>query len=504
MKRLKWRPAVTVALSALSLSLLGDVASLPKSWADKDIVGYRLPLAGLGRAPQLIAEHDYYGLPEVSFKTYPVYTPDKEPAGYVDWLKQQSPKPLVDPDQLKTPQDWIAAGREVFYGRELPRYTGSEDNLQLIRNPKVLAAYRLQTTQDGVLLGLRYVVREKGKVELGTDTCAMCHVQVRGSQVIEGPPNTHTPFGPLMGDLTRRYAQISPAFFDSRRRQQMREDYRVPYLKNDPNLRTADLPPEEIAELYDRVPPGVYMRTNTSLLYPVKIANLVGIKDLKYFDRTATARHRDISDLMRYIGSIADVTDALTVYGEGSNGRLNPENLGIRNGMKRTPDALIYALALYIYSLQPPSNPNAFDDEARRGQHIFEGERCVQCHTPPLYTSNKLTLAAGFQPTPDETRQLDIVNMSVGSDSGLALLTRKGTGFYRVPSLRMIWTNTCFLHDGSIGSLEEMFNPERLNPEFRSSNWSANTPPHAVPGHPFGLSLSAQDQAALVKFLRTL
>ena len=461
-------------------------------------------MAGLGRPPQLVSEHDYYALPEANVKTYPVYTPDKEPPGYIDWLKHQDPQPLVDVAKLHTQADWIAAGREVFYGRELPRYTGSEDNLQLIRNPKVLEAYRLQTTDDGVLLGLRYVIRQKGKVELGTDTCAMCHVQIHSGKVVEGPPNNTTPFGPLMGDLTRRYAQISPAFFEARRRKQMREDYRVPYLKDDPNLRTADLPSEQIAQLYDAVPLGVYMRSNTSLLYPVKIANLIGIKDLRYFDRTATARQRNVTDLMRYIASIADVTDALTVYGDGDGGRLRPENLGLVNGVHRTPDALLYALAMYVYSLQPPANPNPFDARARAGQKIFEREGCIGCHTPPLYTNNKLTLAKGFSPSEDEKRQLNLLDLTVGTDPGLALKTRKGTGFYRVPSLRMIWTNACFLHDGSIGSLEEMFNPDRLKATFRSSNWNAATPAHAVVGHPFGLDLGPEDRAALIQFLRTL
>lgn len=493
-----------LATTLLCAGAMAGVFTAPMSWRDSDLAGYRVPLAGLGDAPQLISEHDYYALPEANVKTYPVYTPDKEPPGYIDWLKAQDLQPLVDVGKLHTEADWLAAGRDVFYGRELPRYTGSEDNLQLIRNPKVLEAYRLQTTSDGVLLGLRYVVRRKGKVELGTDTCAMCHVQIHNGKVIEGPPNNYTPFGPLMGDLTRRYAAMSPAFFDSRRRQQMREDYRVPYLKDDPNLRTADLAPEQIAELYDRVPLGVYMRTNTSLLYPVKIANLIGIKDLKYFDRTATSRQRDITDLMRYVASIADVTDALTVYGGSAAGHLDPAKLGMVNGVRRTPDPLLYALALYVYSLQAPPNPNPFDPQARAGQRIFQREGCVQCHAPPYYTNNKLTLATGFTPTEEEKQQLDVMNISVGTNPGLALQTRKGTGFYRVPSLRMIWTNNCFLHDGSIGSLEEMFNPDRLKPEFHSSNWKADAPDHAITGHPFGLALSVDDRASLIKFLRTL
>ncbi len=203
---------------------------VPKVWDDADVSDYRLPLYGLGHPPALLSAREYYALPESNLKTYPVYTPDKEPPGYLDWLKQQAPQPLVDVGKLKTEADWIAAGREVFYGRELPRFTGSEHSLQMIRNPQVLAAYRLQTTQEGVLLGLRYVVREKGQVALGTDTCAMCHVQVLpGGQLIEGAPNVTTPFGPLMADLTRRYAQMSPEVLEQRRRWHMREDYRVPY-----------------------------------------------------------------------------------------------------------------------------------------------------------------------------------------------------------------------------------------------------------------------------------
>jgi CxxC motif-containing protein (DUF1111 family) len=54
----------------------------------------------------------------------------------------------------------------------------------------------------------------------------------------------------------------------------------------------------------------------------------------------------------------------------------------------------LYALALYIYSLKPPPNPNTFDAKAVAGECMFAREGCSRCHTPPLYTSNKLTLAA--------------------------------------------------------------------------------------------------------------
>ena len=64
----------------------------------------------------------------------------------------------------------------------------------------------------------------------------------------------------------------------------------------------------------------------------------------------------------------------------------------------RLPDEALYALALYIQSLEPPPNPNGSTEAAAAGQKIFDREGCGGCHTPGLYTNNKLTLAQGFQP----------------------------------------------------------------------------------------------------------
>jgi cytochrome c peroxidase len=178
--------------------------------------------------------------------------------------------------------------------------------------------------------------------------------------------------------------------------------------------------------------------------------------------------------------------------------------MGLAQGVRRTPDALLYALAKFIYSLRPPANPNAIDERARAGEKVFATAGCINCHTPPVYTNNRLTLAKGFHPSDALLKEFDVLPVSVGTDPNLALQTRKGTGFYRVPSLRMLWLYRCFLHDGSIGRLEELFSPDRLKPEFRSSNWSELTLAHVVQGHPFGLDLSIGDRTALIAFLRTL
>ena len=95
----------------------------------------------------------------------------------------------------------------------------------------------------------------------------------------------------------------------------------------------------------------------------------------------------------------------------------------------RLPGEALYALALYVYSLEPPPNPNPVDRKAAAGQKIFTQQGCPFCHTPPLYTNNKLTLAQGFPPLQEKPSTLDILPITVGTDPGLALKTRKGTGY---------------------------------------------------------------------------
>jgi hypothetical protein len=75
-----------------------------------------------------------------------------------------------------------------------------------------------------------------------------------------------------------------------------------------------------------------------------------------------------------------------------------------------------------------------FTNGSWAGETIFQREGCVSCHTPPLYTNNKLILAEGFTPPDDKPSSLDVLPLSVGMDPGLALKTRKGTGYYKIPS----------------------------------------------------------------------
>jgi hypothetical protein len=172
----------------------------------------------------------------------------------------------------------------------------------------------------------------------------------------------------------------------------------------------------------------------------------------------------------------------------------------------RYADEVLYAIGMYLMSLEPPKNPNAGPAALiARGEQVFRSEGCVNCHVPPNYTSGRLTLRRAGPRRRIIPIQPDIANVSVGTDPGLALKTRKGTGFYKIPSLRGVWYRPRLLHDASVTSLEEMFDRARTSPEYEPQGWN---PPgvtkRAVPGHTFGLSLNAEDRTALLSFLRSL
>src|SRR4030095_1529870 len=56
--------------------------------------------------------------------------------------------------------------------------------------------------------------------------------------------------------------------------------------------------------------------------------------------------------------------------------------------------------------------------------------------------------------------------ISVGTDPGLALKTRKGTGLYKVPSLKGVWYRGLLSHDGSVATLEDWFDLARLRVDY--------------------------------------
>jgi hypothetical protein len=235
------------------------------------------------------------------------------------------------------------------------------------------------------------------------------------------------------------------------------------------------------------------------------VPDLIGVKERRYLDATGLQQHRSIVDLMRYAAlnqgadDLASFDGFIPDGGPGFDTRPDPRE------RSRYSDEQLYALALYLYSRQPPSSPHPFDARARRGQDVFRSQGCANCYPPPLYTSNRLTPAPRFMVPPDHLKKYDILPVSVGTEPDLTLKTRRGTGYYKVPSLKGVWYRSMFGQSGWCATLEDWFDPRRLRDDYVPTGFKgAGVATRAVKGHEFGLKLSAQDKQALIAFLNTL
>jgi hypothetical protein len=474
---------------------------IPRVWDEAALAEWATPLAGLDARPAHLSPAEYYALPEENLRTYPVYLPGREPDGYWDMLRTVGPRPLVEPEQLRTEAAWIRAGERVFRDSVVLR-TFDPKLIAMARDPRSLT---VQPLPDGTVSTLRWLPTKDG-VALGFANCSACHMLYLppDNRPVPGASSfASTGFRNGLGGQIRAAERAlpgeAPFSMGGTVGSWLYQAYGAPW-SGDPEgerLKTmtdADLQQYVTANFRG----GAVARWNGSILYPAKVPDLIGIRDRKYIDHTGTHQHRGIGDLMRYAAlvSFADATDF------GSHRMLARDT---KRFQTRLPDSALYAMALYVYSLEPPPNPNRFDDKAGSGQTIFQREGCPSCHTPPLYTNNKLTLARGFVPAKSASQSLDILPVSVGTDPGLALKTRKGTGYYKVPSLKGVWYRGHYLHDGAAASLEELFDPGRLQDTHIRGGWR---PPgvqqQAIPGHEFGLRLSAVEREQLIAFLRTL
>ncbi|HZO52418.1 MAG TPA: hypothetical protein VFB63_06870 [Bryobacteraceae bacterium] len=483
---------------------------IPKTWDDAAVASVALPLAVADASPVQVSSKYYYGIPvRPIYKSYPVYHPAKEPPGYIDHLKQQEPVIVFDASTLKSPQDWIKAGELVFdapngYGS----IAGPRSDLYL-RDPAWHQYVGAPMAREGIVPFYRYVITKKGTIEIGVFSCAMCHTRVMPDGSIVKGAQGNFPFDRA---LTR---DISTQSFPLR----LTRPFLVPRFERmffaAPWLGPNSYPPaniswQEITARHAAIPPGVMARHGTSPLAPAKVPDLIGIQERRFLDATGLIRHRDIGDLMRYIAMNQDMDD-LARHRDFVPRESVPVILGkapedpAKLASGRHSDEQLYALALYLYNLKPPPNPNPFDAGAARGKKVFEREGCGGCHTPPAYTNNMLTLASGFNPPADHAGKYQILKISVGTNPDLALKTRRGTGYYKVPPLRGLWYRGPLEHSGSVATLEDWFDPARLRDDYVPTGFKGyGVKTRAVKGHEFGLKLSGDDKRALIAFLRTL
>jgi mono/diheme cytochrome c family protein len=485
-----------VLLGWFAIAVLGNGQSfrpdIPKVWDDEAVERFEVPLAQRDRSPRHLSSKEYYALKvRPIYKTYPMYEPGKEPAGYLDWLKQQEPEIVFDPAKLKTKADWIAAGKMVFEHEPL-MFPLPEKGLFF---PTPLPA-----SKEGILPpfvpGNRYIIRKKGVLEVGINSCSGCHTRVM-------PDGGYLPGAQGVVDFQPQAARVQRLRNATpQTMQRLRERtwilYGAPWVETKEQY-FARLTNEEAARHLAMQHSGVLSRQGTSASHAPHIPSLIGLENRKYLDSTGFARHRSIGDLARYAVTNQGL-DTLAHFGDFQPSQ--EETAFSSEKGTRYSDEQLYALALYIYSLEPPKNPNPVDDLARRGQKVFAQQGCAACHTPPLYTNNKLTPATGFTVPPDLRRTDDIMDVSVGTDPTLALKTRRGTGFYKVPSLRGVWYRNAFGHGGWVDTLEEWFDPARVKSDYVPKGYWMQ--PGPVEGHEFGLKLTPEDRKALIAFLKTL
>ena len=488
---------------AAALPAQGPVP-VPRIWDDAALAEWATPVAGLNVRPSHYSSAQYYSVRADNLRTYPVYDPGREPAGYWEELQKKKPEPLVDASRIRGAADWAAAGERAF--REMDNFWSRSSDPALIahaRDPRTFDG--VFTLPDGAAFGVRWVVTAEG-VRLTSAACSACHFTINpdGTAAFAGPRGPRSPGGgPLIPRGLGVVAAGAPAamlrfYVDDSRSTAMWRMWTVPWAPDDRIESRRNASDGELQRLAAG-DPGVFNRPHGSPFYATKIPDLHVLRFSRYLDATATHRLRGPEDAARYAAFItgADPMDF------GPHRILTDAQRRVRF---RYADEILYAIGVYLMSLEPKKNPNpAAADVLAQGEQIFRREGCVNCHVPPNYTSAKLTHAQGWAPPAAHPNADDILPVSVGTDPGLALKTRKGTGLYKIPSLRGVWYRPRLLHDASITSLEEMFDPARLSADYEPKGWN---PPgvtkRAVPGHVFGLSLSADDRRALLAFLRSL
>ena len=191
--------------------------------------------------------------------------------------------------------------------------------------------------------------------------------------------------------------------------------------------------------------PGRLDVTNDDSDNPVAIPDLRPIRYQSQLQRAATVKN----DLI----ALAIRTETLIITSLGETAR--------------PPRKLAFALALFLWRL-PDAPLRAPDETSARGARLFE-QHCASCHQPPRYSGPSVALDR------------------IGTDPLVGLSTERGTGAYRVPTLRAVGDRTPLFASGSVRDLAELLDPAR-----------------AAVGHPFGLDLNGAERADLVQFLETL
>ena len=469
----------------------------PRLWTDVALAGWALPVAGVRATPKYYTEAEYYAAPVDEVRTYPVYIKSREPEGYRDWMRKQGPQPLIEPAKLTSAADWLAAGREVFDGLHLAEFrTADPRAFQWADDPAQMAREGVTVAADGTIPGVRWLIDHDQRLKITLAECWVTPVLPTAAPPAARNATSNGDPSPVQLRCARRDPPARrPDTAVEREGYQLRRtvaERRHQRHSEDDDGRTG-------GPCRRRAVPRHVRQIQREPWFTTRIADLIGVKD-RLLDATATHRNRGPEDIARY-------AILVTVAEDGAIGPHTFLPAADRALRYRYSDEAMLALGKYIYSLEPPPNPNRPNDVTARGEQVFERADCARCHPPPLYTNNRLVPVDGFTPFahPSSPPASDVMRTQVGLDPGLALKTRKGTGYYKVPSLKGLWYRGPLEHSGSITTLEEWFDPARLRDDYLPKGWNPpDTRVRPIPGHRYGLNLAAEDKRALIAFLKTL
>jgi hypothetical protein len=233
-------------LLAASLCFAQKIAA-PRIWNDQSLADWASPVAGLNVRPTFFTEKEYYAAPLGEWvRTYPVYFPGREPAGYWEMLRNKRPEPLIARGP-RTQAEWIAAGQIVF--RELdfgasrsydPKY------FAVLRSAEEFKKLGGHPQKDGTVRGMRLVPTGKG-LAIAIEQCSGCHIRVMpdGSR-LDGAPD-HDPGDGLQAELGSR--GDGTFFMGEPDAMVQRRFFAVPWIANDIHEGIRTMPDKERDQL---------------------------------------------------------------------------------------------------------------------------------------------------------------------------------------------------------------------------------------------------------------
>ena len=269
---------------------------IPRTWNDQALASVELPLASMAVTTEHISSDYYYQMPvRPIYKSYAIYAPGKEPAGYFDELTQREPEIVFDPATLKTEADWIKAGELAF-----------DAPIAYDADPIALASDAVWRAEPGVVPEGRCAAHQRW----GDALCTL-RDQEEGNRRSRQPRVCDVPHAGDgrwfshqrgAGQLSIRSRNCVQPRAASQPQQQLEVErgiiqllFGTPWLRPDPLAQIAQTSLDSLMSIYEAIPPGVLARHGSSPLHPCKCPISIGIKDRRYLDRTglgSSSRHR--------------------------------------------------------------------------------------------------------------------------------------------------------------------------------------------------------------------